>query len=102
MWAAAFVFTSTVGFVGIAVLKNVADFWTGWVLQLAAIFFVVAFTEFYPGHAAARASVAAGETPDEPAPSVIKPVLAAELVLIAGIVGSALRNKLSPAAGSNV
>ena len=119
VWAAAFVFTSAVGFIGIAVLKNVADFWTGWVLQLAAIFFAVAFTEFYPGHAVAKATVAAGETPDEPAPSMIKLVdwlpsfilvagifgwatgAVADVVgigmIVAGIVGSALIGKLSPA-----
>jgi hypothetical protein len=63
VWAAAFAFTSIVGFIGIAVLKNVEDFWTGWVLQLAAIFFAVAFTEFYPDHAVAKAALGAGEPP---------------------------------------
>ncbi len=123
-WAAAFVFTSIVGFIGIAVLKNVADFWTGWVLQLAAIFFAVAFTEFYPGHAVAKAALAAGEAPDEPAPSRVKLVewlpsfvLVAGILgwatgaledvvgigmIVAGIAGSALIAKLSPAADSNV
>lgn len=123
-WAAAFVLTSAVGFIGIAVLKDVADFWTGWVLQLAAIFFAVAFTEFYPGHAVAKASLAAGEPPDEPAPSVINLVdwlpgfvlvagicgsatgAVADVVgigmIVAGIVGSALVGRVSPAAGSNV
>jgi hypothetical protein len=118
VWAAAFVFTSTVGFIGIAVLKGVEDFWTGWVLQLAAIFFAVAFTEFYPGHAVAKAAVAAGETPDEPAPSMIKllewlpsfilvagifgwatgavPEVAGIGMIVAGIVGSALVAKVSP------
>lgn len=124
VWAAAFVFTSTVGFVGIAVLKNVADFWTGWVLQLAAIFFAVAFTEFYPDYAGAKASLAAGETPEEAAPSVIKLVdwlpnfiliagifgwstgAVADVVgigmIVAGIVGSTVLSKLTPTADSNV
>jgi hypothetical protein len=124
MWAAAFVFTSVVGFVGIAVLKNVEDFWTGWVLQLAAIFFAVAFTEFYPDHAVAKAAWTAGETADEPAPSMVKLVdwlprfiLIAGIfgwatgavsavvgisMIVAGIVGSALVDKFSPAADSNV
>ena len=88
VWAAAFVFTSIVGFVGIVVLKDVADFWTGWVLQLAAIFFAVAFTEFYPDYAGAKASLAAGETPDEPAPSMVKLVdWLPNFILIAGIFG---------------
>lgn len=124
VWAAAFVFTSTVGFIGIAVLKGVEDFWTGWVLQLAAIFFAVAFTEFYPGHAVAKAAAAADDTPDEPAPSVIKlvdwlpsfilvagifgwatgavPEVAGIGMIVAGIVGSALISKLVPATDSNV
>lgn len=124
VWAAAFVCTSTVGFVGIAVLKNVADFWTGWVLQLAAIFFAVAFTEFYPGYAGARAALAAGEAPDEPAPSMVTLVdwlpnfvLIAGIfgwstgavtdavgitMIVAGVVGSALLSKLTPTADSNV
>jgi hypothetical protein len=124
VWAAAFVFTSTVGFIGIAVLKNVADFWTGWVLQLAAIFFAVAFTEFYPDHAVAKATRAAGEAPDGPTPSMVKLVdwlprfvliagafgwatgAVSEVIgiamIVAGIVGSTLVDKLSPAADSNV
>ncbi len=122
VWA--FVFTSAVGFIGIAVLKDVADFWTGWVLQLAAIFFAVAFTEFYPGHAAAKAALAAGDRPDEPAPSRVRLVdwlpsfvlvagifgwatgAAEDVVgigmIVAGIAGSALIGKLSPAVNSNV
>jgi hypothetical protein len=124
VWAAAFVFTSAVGFIGIAVLKNVADFWTGWVLQLAAIFFAVAFTDIYPGLAVARAAVAAGETPDEPAPSRVKLVewlpsfvlvagtfgwatgaledIVGIGMIVAGIAGSALIAKLSPTGDSNV
>jgi hypothetical protein len=123
VWAGAFVFAATVGFIGIAVLKGVEDFWTGWVLQLAAIFFAVAFTEFYPGHAAAKSSLAAAETPDEPAPSVIKLVdwlpkfvLVAGILgwstgaledvvgismIVGGIVGSALVDKLSRAGGES-
>jgi hypothetical protein len=91
---------------------------------LAAIFFAVAFTEFYPGRAATKASVAAGETPDEPAPSAIKlvdwlpsfvlvagilgwsagavPDVVGISMIVAGIVGSVLIGKLSPEAESNV
>jgi len=94
------------------------------VLQLAAIFVAVALTEFYPGHAAAKAAPAAGETPDEPALSMVKLidwlpsfVLVAGIfgwstgavsegvgigMVVAGIVGSSLVAKLSPAADSNV
>jgi hypothetical protein len=124
VWAGAFLFAAAVGFVGIAVLKGVEDFWTGWVLQLAAIFFAVAFTEFYPGHATARAAVAAGETLDEAPPSMLKLVdwlpsfvLVAGILgwssgalqdavgigmVVAGILGSVLIGRLSEAADSNV
>lgn len=124
VWAGAFVFAAIVGFIGIAVLKGVEDFWTGWVLQLAAIFSAVAFTEFYPGHATAKAAVAAGETPYEPAPSVIKLVdwlpsfalvagilgwssgalddVAGISMIVAGIAGSVLVRKVSSEADSNV
>jgi hypothetical protein len=124
VWAGAFVFAAVVGFIGIAVLKGVEDFWTGWVLQLAAIFFAVAFTEFYPGHATAKAAAAAGESPDEAAPSAVKLVdwlpsfvLVAGILgwssgaledvvgigmIVAGIGGSVLVGRLSPEADSNV
>ncbi len=94
---------------------------------LAAIFFAVAFTELCPGRAATKASVAAGETPDEPAPPAIKLVdwlpsfvlvagilgwsaravedvvgISMIVVGIVGIVGSVLIGKLSPEAESNV
>ncbi|OSC38735.1 hypothetical protein [Mycobacterium decipiens] len=88
IWAAAFGFAAIVGFIGDAVFKDANNFWTGWVLQLAAIFFAVAFTEFYPGRASAKAALAAGEIPDEPAPSVVKLVdWLPTFILIAGIFG---------------
>jgi hypothetical protein len=93
-------------------------------LVLAAIFFAVAFTEFYPGRAGTKASLAAGETPGEPAPPAIKLVdrppsfvlvagilgwsagavadVVAISTIVAGIVGSALLSRLTPAIDSNV
>jgi hypothetical protein len=50
-WAAAFSVSAVVGAIGDAVLHDSGNFWTGWVLQLAAIFAAVAFTEFYPDYA---------------------------------------------------
>jgi hypothetical protein len=69
-WAAAFVFAAIVGAIGDAVLHDSGNFWTGWVLQLAAIFAAVAFTEFYPDYASAKAANAAGQP--QPLPSIVR------------------------------
>jgi len=56
VWAAAFTFSAVVGFIGDAVLHDSGNFWTGWVLQLAATFFAIAFTGFYPDYAGGQES----------------------------------------------
>jgi hypothetical protein len=86
VWAAAFTFSAVVGLIGDAVLRDSNNFWTGWVLQLAALFFAVAYTEFYPDYAGAKEAATRGE--HETVPSVIKlfdwlPMF----ILIAGIFG---------------
>lgn len=86
VWAGAFTFSALVGLYGDAVLRDPNNFWTGWVLQLASIFFAVSFTEFYPDRAGAKDAAARGEV--EPAPPLAKlfdwlPMF----VLIAGIFG---------------
>jgi hypothetical protein len=68
VWAAAFAVSAVVGFIGDAVLHDSNNFWTGWVLQLAALFFAVAFTEFYPDHAGAKDAAARGEPEELPPP----------------------------------
>jgi hypothetical protein len=85
-WAAAFAFSAVVGLFGDAVLHDSNNFWTGWVLQLAALFLAIAFTEFYPDYAGAKEAATRGE--HETVPSVIKlfdwlPMF----ILIAGIFG---------------
>lgn len=54
VWAGAFGFSATVGFIGDVVYGDTDNFWTGWVLQLASLFFAVALTRFYPEYARAR------------------------------------------------
>jgi hypothetical protein len=71
VWAGAFSFNAVVGFVGDAALHDSGNIWTGWILQLAAIFAAVAFTEFYPDYATAKALQNAGEA-SEPPPSVAR------------------------------
>lgn len=107
VWAGAFVFNAVMGFVGDAVLHDPGNFWTAWVLQLAALFFAIAFTEYYPDRASG----------DQP-PSLLKlfdwlpmfvliagifalvtdalPDAAGIGMIAVGIVGNALVSKLSP------
>jgi hypothetical protein len=86
VWAGAFVFAATVGFIGDALLHDANNFWTGWVLQLAGIFFAIAFTEFYPDYAGAKDAAGRGEP--ESAPSVAKLFdWLPTFVMVAGIFG---------------
>jgi hypothetical protein len=107
VWAGAFVFNGVMGFIGDAVLHDQDNFWTAWVLQLAAIFFAINFTEYYPGRAS-------GDTPSslsqlfEWVPMFVLiagifgwvtdalPDVAGIGMIAVGIVGNVLVSKLSP------
>ena len=65
VWAATFVFSTVVGSYGDAVLRDGDNFWTGWILQLGALFAATSFTEFYPDYARAKAL-------EEPTPSTAR------------------------------
>jgi len=69
VWAGAFTASAIVGLIGDAVLHDSNNFWTGWVLQIATLFFAVAFTEFYPDYAGAKDAADRGE-PEEVAPPI--------------------------------
>lgn len=118
VWAAAFTFSVIVGLIGNAVLHDPDNFWTGWVLQLASIFFAVAFTGWYPDHAAARFAEQAGEVPETTVTTAqlfdwlpmfvliagifgwvtdALPDAAAIAMIVVGIAGNALAGKLIPA-----
>ncbi len=56
VWAAAFGFSASIGFLGDVLYGSTDNFWTGWILQLASLFFAVAVTEFYPEYARAKAA----------------------------------------------
>jgi hypothetical protein len=56
VWAVAFGFSASVGFLGDVLFGSTDNFWTGWILQLASLFFAVAITEFYPEYAKAKAA----------------------------------------------
>src|SRR5882757_4296089 len=69
VWAAAFTVSAIVGFIGDVALHDSNNFWTGWVLQIATLFFALAFTEFYPAYAGAKDAADRGE-PEEVAPPI--------------------------------
>lgn len=54
VWALAFAVQAASGLFGDAVLEDNNNFWTGWVIQIGAIVFAVAFTEWYPDYAVAK------------------------------------------------
>lgn len=71
MRAGVFLFSTIVGVVGDTVLRDGDNFWTGWILQLAAIFVAVAVTEFYPDYARAKYLIGAF-TSTKPPPSFVR------------------------------
>jgi hypothetical protein len=90
VWAAAFAFSAVFGFIGIAVLHDGDNFWTGWILQLGATFFAVAFTDVYPDYVGAKLDREAGLSTD-PLPSLLPIVDWIPMyVLIAGVIGWAI------------
>jgi hypothetical protein len=71
VWGSAFLFSASVGALGDIFWKDGDNFWTGWILQIAATLMAVAITEFYPQYARAKYLMATGES-DEPAPSLAR------------------------------
>jgi hypothetical protein len=51
VWAGAFLVSAVAGAYGDAVLRDNDNFWTAWIVPLAAIIFAGSFTEFYPDRA---------------------------------------------------
>jgi hypothetical protein len=94
VWAGAFAFSAVFGFIGIAVLHDVDNFWTAWILQLGATFFAMAFTDVYPDYVAAKLDREAGLSAGlstEPLPSWLPIVDWIPMyVLIAGVIGWAI------------
>jgi hypothetical protein len=86
-WAVAFTVSAVVGFIGDAVLHDSDDFWTGWVLQIAALFFAVAFTDFYPAHAGARDAAERGDPEEMPPPISTLYDWLPTFIMAAGIFG---------------
>ncbi len=67
-------------------LHDAGNFWTGWILQLAALFCAVSFTEFYPDYATAKFDLANGEPAQ--VPSIVRILdWLPTFVIVTGIVG---------------
>jgi hypothetical protein len=58
VWAAVFVITAVVGYVGDGPLHQPDNVWTNWIVQIALMILAVKFTEWYPDHATAEAEPA--------------------------------------------
>lgn len=87
VWAAAFALCAVFGFIGIIWLHDSGNYWTGWILQLGATFFAVAFTDVYPDYVGAKLDREAGQS-TEPLPSLLPIVDWIPMyVLIAGVIG---------------
>jgi hypothetical protein len=87
VWAGAFAFSAIVGAIGGTVLSGGYDFWTGWILPIAAILFAMEFTEFYPDHASAKFAQSIGEATDPPeSPTRLLDWLP-PFILVTGIAG---------------
>jgi hypothetical protein len=65
-WTLAFLVGAVSGFIGDAVLNDPNNFWTGWIIQIGAIVFAIAFTEFYPEYGPNKAMQKAGLDTDPP------------------------------------
>ncbi|MGO4445942.1 hypothetical protein AB4Z42_21570 [Mycobacterium sp. 2YAF39] len=87
VWAAAFALCAVFGFVGIALLHDSDNFWTGWILQLGATFFAIAFTDAYPDYVGAKLDRESGHS-NQPVPSLLPVVDWIPMyVLVAGVIG---------------
>jgi len=69
VWALAFTVAAAAGLYGNSVLNQPDDFWTAWIIPIAAMLFAFSFSEWYPEVASAQAP----RPPDEP-PEVAPPL----------------------------
>uniref|UniRef100_UPI003D93FFBE hypothetical protein n=1 Tax=Gordonia sp. B7-2 TaxID=3420932 RepID=UPI003D93FFBE len=86
-WVAAFAVSAIAGAIGDAVLDDSGNFWTGWIVQIGATVFAIAFTEFYPDYGPNRALAKQGIETDPPASLARLFDWVPVFVLIVGIIG---------------
>ena len=71
VWALAFTVAAAAGLYGNIVLDQPDNFWTAWIIPIAAMLFAFSFSEWYPDVASAEAPRPPGD-PTEVAPSLDK------------------------------
>lgn len=90
VWATAFAYSAVLSLIGILVLHDPDNFWTGWILSLGGIFFAVAFTKVYPDYVGVKLEREAGIS-DVPVPSLLPLVDWMPMYIgIVGIIGLAI------------
>jgi hypothetical protein len=62
LWALAFAISAAAGLYGDLVLKQPDNFWTAWIIPIAAMLFAFSFSEWYPDVASADAHRVPGES----------------------------------------
>jgi hypothetical protein len=67
VWAGSFAVSATTGFID-DVYLHTDNFWTAWIIPIGGTVFALAFTEWYPDRASAKALIAVGEPTDPPPP----------------------------------
>ena len=106
VWAGAFLVSAVAGAYGDAVLRDNDNFWTAWIVPLAAVIFAGSFTEFYPDRATGESKPWARVLDWLPPFVLVTGIvgwvsdavtdgLAIGLIVV-GIAGSAVMRKLSP------
>jgi hypothetical protein len=106
VWAGAFLVSAVVGAYGDAFLRDNDNFWTAWIVPLAAVVFAGAFTEFYPDYASGE-STSVAPIFDWLPPFVMVtgivgwvsdavPDAVAITLIVLGVVGSAAIRRFSP------
>lgn len=120
-WAATFAISAAVGAYGNAVLHDHKDFWTSWVIPAAVVFFAIAFSGYYPDYAGAKDAAARGEHETPPALASLfawvphfvlivgifgwvtdaLPDALGIVLIVVGIVGGVLLDKLTPTASKH-
>ena len=63
VWALAFTVAAAAGLYGDAVIDQPDNFWTAWIIPIAAMLFAFSFSEWYPDVASAEAPRPPGEPP---------------------------------------
>jgi hypothetical protein len=64
VWALAFTVAAAAGLYGNVVLDQPDNFWTAWIIPIAAMLFAFSFSEWYPEVASAQAPRPPGEPPE--------------------------------------